>query len=338
VRPGLRSGESLRIAVYIGGVLGLALLVVVVLRSDFTGMLQTADLAGWPLLWLVPYRLVFFTLYALGWLWLLRPYNPLRRPGFGYLLWVTSVREAIDRLLPVASIGGGVVGVRLLRWRGVSPAPAAATVMVEILLTVIAIYLFTALGLILLTAHGQPGETPHRVLLGLVLSLPVPVGCALLLRYGSVFERFEGFLRAFVGVSSFSETAASLDRELRASLHRFGMLTAVGALQLAALISSALEIWFVLRLCGHPIDFRTALILESLTQALRHVAFVVPAGLGVQEASLMVFGSALGISSELALAVSFAKRLREVLCGLPCLVSWQWAEGRRLRNAMGSPS
>jgi uncharacterized membrane protein YbhN (UPF0104 family) len=73
-------------------------------------------------------------------------------------------------------------------------------------------------------------------------------------------------------------------------------------------------------------------MLESMTQAMRHLAFVVPAGLGVQEAGLIIFGHALGISSELALAVSMAKRIREVLCGLPSLISWQWLEGRRLRG------
>jgi hypothetical protein len=65
---------------------------------------------------------------------------------------------------------------------------------------------------------------------------------------------------------------------------------------------------------------------------VRHLAFVVPAGLGIQEAGLVVFGHALGIGSELALAVSMAKRLREVLCGLPALISWQWMEGRRLHG------
>lgn len=63
---------------------------------------------------------------------------------------------------------------------------------------------------------------------------------------------------------------------------------------------------------------------------MRHLAFVVPAGVGVQEAARVLFGHALGISSELALAVSMAKRMREVLCGLPALLSWQWMEGPRL--------
>jgi uncharacterized membrane protein YbhN (UPF0104 family) len=69
-----------------------------------------------------------------------------------------------------------------------------------------------------------------------------------------------------------------------------------------------------------------------MTQAIRHLAFFVPAGIGVQEAGLVLFGQVLGISGELALAVSMAKRVREVLCGLPPLISWQWMEARRLRS------
>jgi uncharacterized membrane protein YbhN (UPF0104 family) len=103
-------------------------------------------------------------------------------------------------------------------------------------------------------------------------------------------------------------------------------------LQLAALISGSFEIWFALRLFGHPVGWGAALALESMTQAVRHLAFVVPAGLGIQEAGLVLFGHAFGISSELALAVSMAKRIREVLCGLPALMSWQWSESRRIQG------
>jgi hypothetical protein len=75
-----------------------------------------------------------------------------------------------------------------------------------------------------------------------------------------------------------------------------------------------------------------ALMLESMTQAIRHVAFIVPAGLGVQEAGLVVFGHVVGISGEMALAVGMVKRIRELAWGVPTLVGWQWAEGRRLRR------
>ncbi len=316
----------------------MTLLVALVLRTDLPAMLQALESAGWPLLWLIPYRAPYFLLFALGWFYLLRPYDPEGRAGLGYLFWVTSVREAIDRLLPVASVGGGVVGVRLVRWRGIEAAPISATVIVEIVLTMIGSYAFTALGLILLLEMSPTGAQYHRFLLIFLISLPAPAAMVLLLRYGSVFARLEKFLGPLVGVSALSEGAASLDRELRACFKRWRSLLLAGLLQFAALMMGSFEVWFALRLFGHPVAAGTALILESMTQAMRHVAFVVPAGLGVQEATLVLFGHALGISSELALAVSMAKRIREVLCGLPSLLSWQWMEGRRLRRLVRDPS
>jgi uncharacterized membrane protein YbhN (UPF0104 family) len=155
---------------------------------------------------------------------------------------------------------------------------------------------------------------------------------AWLLRNGSLFERMHGFLLGLVGTSPLSEGAASLDREIRAILSHHRALLATGFLQFFALLSGSFEIWFALRLFGHPVDWRVAIVLESLTQAIRHVAFVIPAGLGVQEAGLIIFGQTLGIDAELALAVSMAKRLREVLLGVVSLLSWQWTEARQIHK------
>jgi len=318
--------------------MGLALLITLVINTDFTVMLQTLGLAGWKLLWLIPYRALFFILYAIGWLNLLRPYDPERHAGLGYLFWVTTVRDSIDRLLPVASVGGGVVAVRLLRWRGLAVAPVSASVIVEILLTLTVSYLFAAVGLLLLSDLSVTGQEYRRWLPAFLISLPVPAVIALLLRYGSVFKRLQKLLRPLVGESAMSEGAASLDYELRACLRRGRTLLVAGTLQFAALISGSFEIWFALRLFGHPVGANAALVLESMTQAIRHLAFVIPAGIGVQEAGLVLFGHALGINSELALAVSMAKRMREVLCGLPSLMSWQWVEGQRLQMLMRKPS
>jgi putative membrane protein len=318
-----------RIATYIGGVLGLALLIALVIRADFSAMLQTLGSAGWGFLWLIPYRASFFLLYAIGWFYLLLPSDPDRRVGLGYLFWVTAVRESVDRLLPVASVGGSVIGIRLVRWRGVAAAAISASVIIEIVLTLIVSYLFTAVGLLLLVELTTTQEY-RRLLLVFVSSLPVPVAIVLLLRYGSVFERLQKLVRPLAGESVSSEGAAALDHELRASLHRGGRLLTAGTLQLMALISGSFEIWFAMHLFGHPVGANTAVVLESMTLAVRHLAFVVPAGLGVQEASLILFGQVFGINGELALAVSMAKRIREVLWGIPSLLSWQWVEGRRL--------
>ena len=328
----------MKIAAYVSGLLGLALLIALVISTDFTGMVQTMERGGWKLFLLIPYRAPFFLLYAIGWLYLLRPYDSERHAGLGYLFWVTAVRDSIDRLLPVASVGGGVAAVRLLCWRGLAAAPVGATVVVEILLTLSVSYLFTAMGLLLLSGFNATGPEYRRLLLAFLVTLPVPAVTALLLRYGSVFKRLQKFFRPLVGATALSEGAAALDRELLACFRRRRTLLLAGTLQFAALISGSFEIWFALRLFGHPVGANTALVLESMTQAIRHLAFVIPAGLGVQEAGLVLFGHALGINGELALAVSMTKRAREVLCGLPSLMSWQWVEGQRLQMLKGKPS
>jgi putative membrane protein len=321
----------LKAAAYIAGLLGLALLTILVVRADVPVILRTWQLAGAPLLWLVPYRLIYFVLYAIGWRAMLRPFDPEGRARFGYVLWVTVVREAVDRLLPVASLGGGVVGVRLIKWRGLATVPVSATVIVEVLLTLMAVYLFGALATMILLALGT-GASHWHVVAVLALSLPIPVGSLLLLRYGSVFQRMERFLSPLVGLTA-AEAATSLDADLRACLGRVRTLLMAGALELVALISAAFEVWWALRLFDHPISAPAAIMLEGLSQAARHLAFIVPAGLGVQEAALVVFGHALGVSTELALAVSAVKRMREVLCGLPPLLSWQWFEARKIGAA-----
>lgn len=322
----------MRFATYIGGTLGVLLLVALVIHADLPAIADTLGTAGWSLLWLVPYRAGFYLLYAAGWLLLLRPDDTAHRFRLGFAFWVTAVREAIDRLLPVASIGGGVVGVRLLRWRGLAAPAVGASIIVEIILTLVASYLFTALGLLLL-AELDGGGDHRRLIFFFLLSVPIPVVTWVLLRYGSVFARMQKLFAPWIGGVIRAEGAASLDRALRASLGRRRRLGIVLGMQLAALVSGAFEVWMALRLFGHPVAPSTAIVLESMTLAVRHVAFIVPAGIGVQEAGLVLVGHALGIGSDLALAVSMAKRLREIVWGIPALLSWQWAEGRRLHAA-----
>jgi uncharacterized membrane protein YbhN (UPF0104 family) len=119
---------------------------------------------------------------------------------------------------------------------------------------------------------------------------------------------------------------------VRDAVDRLLPVAGVGG-SVVALVSGAFEIWFALRLFNHPVSIGAAVMLESMTQAIRHIAFIVPAGLGVQEAGLVVFGHVVGISGELALAVGMIKRIRELAWGVPTLVGWQWVEGRRLRRA-----
>jgi putative membrane protein len=327
-----------RVLSYVGALVGVGLLLALAVRTDFQALSRLWLLVGWPLLWLVPYRGLYFFLFALAWRPLLKSYDNSERLSIGYLWWASTLREAIDRLLPVASVGGAVVGVRLLEWRGLARVQVSASVIVEVILTLAASYLFGALSVMQLLKLAVVTSEQSRILTGLALSLLVPIACFVLLRYGSWFGRLEALLGAMVGFDASAKRGVMLDLELRAALSRTGVLLEAGLLQFAGMVSASFEFWLVLRLFGHPVDAITAFILEGATQAVRHLAFFIPGGLGAQEAGIVLLGRFFGIDAELALAVSLAKRLREVLCGLPALIAWQWQETCRLRQRTGMAS
>jgi len=348
---------------YLSGIAGLLLFIGLVVREGLPSLLQTLTRAGWPLLLLVPLHLLPLALDAQGWRVLLEPIKrrnvtargintdaqggrlPLepvhqaQHASLLFLLWVAAVREAIGRLLPVASIGGEVVGIRLCRLRIADTTAVTATVIVEVLITLVVQYLFCGLGIVLLIVlltHTATGLNPiWSVSAGLLLSLPIPVLVYLLLRHGAVFQRIEGWAKQLFGAQhrfTLRLDGAKLDAEIHRLFGQPLRLAHALAWQFAGYLIGTFETWFALRLLGHPASISAAIAIEALTQAARHASFLVPGGLGVQEASVMMFAYLAGVSGEIALSLALIKRMREILFGVPALLSWQWVEARQLRR------
>jgi hypothetical protein len=104
-------------------------------------------------------------------------------------------------------------------------------------------------------------------------------------------------------------------------------------MHMAGWLIGTLEILIALALMGHPVGLTEAIILESLTNAIRGAAFVVPGGFGVQEGGLVLLGHLMGLAPETALALSLVKRVPDLVLGLPGLLAWHWLEVRRLLGA-----
>jgi hypothetical protein len=90
------------------------------------------------------------------------------------------------------------------------------------------------------------------------------------------------------------------------------------------------ELWLAIHFMGHEVTLVAATIIESLSQAVRSAGFFIPASLGVQEGGYLLFGTMMGLSPEVALALSLIRRVRQLLVGVPGLLVWQVYEGRRL--------
>lgn len=318
--------------VYVSGAFGLLILTALVIYQGWPPIMAALQRAGWPLLWLVPAHLVPLACDTQAWRMLLEPASRAQRAGFPFLLWVAAVREAVARLLPSVGVGGEVVGIHLARMRLSDTAVISASVVLEVLITISVLYLFSAIGIVLM-AHIAVGMSHVWVIAAsLAVSLPLPVAAYWLLRHGALFERLQRWITPLLGPQNqfaLRLDGARLDAEIGKLFAQRARLARAAAWQLAGYLIGSLENWAALYLLGHPVSIEAAVAVEALTQAVRHASFLIPAGLGVQEAAVLLFGYLAGINGDLALSLALVKRMREILFGVPALLSWQWLVARR---------
>lgn len=324
----------MRRAALITGFLGLALFTGVVAWQG-TGIVLTAlGTAGWGLSLVVLWHGGIVVLDAIAW----HPLFPVPRPPLRVLVWTRWIGESVNGLLPVAQIGGDMVKARLMARAGSPGSVAAATVVADMTVAAGTQMLFGLVGLwLLLIRIGPTGALP--VVLGGLGLVAVVLGIFWLVQQRGLF----GFLaRRFAPVTGpawtgLLESAQSLDRDLRGIYRRGRGVLASSVWHFVTWILGAGEVWLVMWLVGAPVTLTEALVLESLGQAVRGSAFAVPGALGIQEGAYIFLGSLLGIDPGVALALSLAKRVRELALGIPGLVAWQILEARHLARGSAIP-
>ena len=322
--------------------LGLAVLAGLVLATALVAyegaglVLGTLWALGWGFVLVVLVHLVQMTCSALGW----RPLIGRPRPRhFSVLLKLRWIREGTSGLLPLAHIGGEIIGARMLSFRGVRGDVAGASVVIDLTIEVVTQLLFTFVGLALLALAGQGGAEVNDLLVGCVIAALALGGFVIAQRVG-LFKLIENILDrvmeraewlSVAGIRGLHEAIQVVHRQPRA-------LAESAFWHFLSWLLGAVEVWLALRFMGVEVGLKTALILESLGQAARSAGFAVPGAIGIQEGGFMLFGAMLGIAPEAGLALSLAKRLRELLLGLPAIATWQYVEGRRLFAGRRRPS
>ena len=315
--------------------IGLALAIGLIAWQGLDAVAAVLAVGGWSLVLLGLYQLAPLLLATLSWRQLLGP-TPSR--GLVELIAVTWIGLSVNWLLPVAQIGGDLLRARLLILGGSNGAVAGASVVVDKTIQAVAQVGFSLLGLVLLLVVAETHALAWWTG-GFVLVLSASLYVFYRLQRTATVGRVMGLLRRLLRPPALRAAVSdgrSFDAALDDLYSRRGRLAAALLWRGAERLAKAGEVWLALWLMGHSVSLSEALILESLTQAVRAAAFVVPAGLGVQEGGLVLIGAALGLSPDLSLALSLAKRFRELVVGLPGLLGWQLREWRH-RNRTAGP-
>lgn len=307
---------------------GLGLALWLALTNDTGAILGAFAAVGWGLGAIILVRLLILGVCGAAWALLLR--RAARLPLSAYLS-VRFIREAINVMLPVATVGGDIVGARLITFWSLAAGLAGASILVDLLLQASGQAVFATVGALLLAQVAGAESLVGWVLSGLGVAAAGLLGFYLAQRFGGVdlVERAVARLIALMAKSGAMGRPLGLDAGLRTIWADPVAVTWAFLLHILAWFAGVLEIWIALAAMGHPGSLVAAMIIESLGQALRGAAFPVPGALGVQEGGFVVLGHLLGIEPETAIALSLVKRVPDVVLGLPGLLGWHWLESRR---------
>lgn len=315
--------------------LGFALFVALLIWQGTGSVMSTLAGAGWGLLPIAAFHLVPLVLDAAAIQVLVAKSCSLRRATL--TRWVG---ESVNSLLPAGQIGGPIAMVRQMKQNGMAGREAAAGITVSTTLQAVAQIVFALLGLAVFGIGATRGTGD-----GLWMPMLLATGLISVLLYGFYVAQRRGIFgwafRTLSKMSSKRDWSSLLDRADAVDeivLRMYGQRRQVIAsflLSLVGWIVGTVEVWLICHFMGFPVSWVDALLLESLGQAIRGAAFFVPGSLGVQEGGYLLLAPLVGLPADAALALSLAKRTRELLLGVPGLVYLHFSERgwRRQREA-----
>jgi len=307
--------------------IGLVIAIWLVWREHPATIFRLLQGAGAGLLLAAAVHVLSMLANAWDWGTLIRP---AQRPAFATMLRLVWMRESINGLLPVARVGGELVSFRLLGRLGVRPATAAASLVVDMQLTVISQFLFAlvAAGYLLKGASSDTARVAGQLIWAVAALAPVLLLFALV-QHAKPFERIARTLNHVTSgkVYELVGKSARIDQSVKLIWRQTGVIVRYLLVwQVLQFLSYALEIWVALLVLGANATFTQAVVIEALIQIVSSAAFLVPGGLGVQEGGFVLIGGLLGFDAPTCLALAGVRRVRELLFYVPGLIAWQFAE------------
>ncbi len=325
---------------------GLLLLIGLVVSHGLTSVFATLAVAGWGLLLLALFHLLPLWLDAAA-IRVLFDAQAIRAAWREALL-ARWVGESANSLMPLGQVAGPVVMTRHLSRRGMATQGAAAAVTVSTTLQALAQIVFCLIGIALLALpaglESASARHEHRTVVTATLTASIVLAVVLVSFY--LVQRrglFGGAVRWLARLarrrewSGLMSRADAIDLAVEATYGRGKSAAASFGLSFAGWLVGTGEVYLALWLLGSPVGWRDALLLESLGQAIRGAAFAIPGAIGVQEGGYLLLAPFAGLAPDAALALSFAKRARELLLGVPGLIYLHHCE-RAWRRAQSAGS
>jgi putative membrane protein len=320
-----RFAATRRLSLALCGVLGIGVIAALAAPAGLATVYSALDRVGWlGLAWVCTLQLGTMAFCAAAWKSLAE--------GTGFLSCLTAqfIRTGVSNVAGIVPTVGEVAGARTLSLLGAPAGIAAASTVVDFAIDALSQAIYTIIGLIPLVLVVHADEVA-RWLGAMVVAITPIFAVFLVIRRRGALMAAERVIVRIARMLGFADAGANLDltRNVLHIYQRRRQLWFALLLHLAAWFMGAVQLWAAAQALARPLSAGEALALHSLAYAARGAAFFVPGGFGVQEGTFVLVGTVLGVDPAAALALSLILRARDIVLGLPAIMLWSSAEGRR---------
>lgn len=251
-----------------------------------------------------------------------------------FALWrIRTIGEAFNVITPLGTMGGEPVKAHLLKEKyGLTYKQGAASQVVARTTLTVSLILFMIPGIVFLFMDKGISETFKTSSLTGLITFSILIFLFLLFQITGTLSRIAHTLNRlfptptprpslehWVALCGMMSGYYRQHRGLFVKSITFGFL---------GWVAGVLELYLTLFFLGIPVDFMELWIIESLLQLIRAGSFFIPLSLGAQEGGLILIFTSLGMPGPLGLAVSFVRRIRELVwIGLGLLLGWVKTSG-----------
>ena len=204
----------------------------------------------------------------------------------GHVFLANMAGQAINQLTPTGGLGGEAVKGTLLSNRASSETLAVALVLYNLSFTLISLFIIL-LGPLLILFDDQFPLSLRLTVLGIALLFVIPVTALFWLVRRGAAQKFVGMLKLIrlpVDIEKLRSWAEGVDGQLREfknenrSKHRIATF-----MMILSRTHACFEVWAIMWLLNHPVSFREAILIMSLSQVLYWCFAFVPGQTGVAE-------------------------------------------------------
>lgn len=319
---------------------GLAVITAAIIWIGATNILKAVFSIGWG-------GLAILTLCQVGVILLLAWAWHIICPSFGFirLFWARVIREAAATCLPFSQVGGIIIGIRAVCFKGypfskssneLSVSQGVSSNIVDITTEVLGQALFLLIGIGILISGGYSTGLKWPVLVATFILIIAIITMIWTQRQGNkFFQKVTNFLSQHIAQQWAQQLSMGID-SLQESLDQIWSnpkRVAFGSLvHFIAWMAGAVGTWICYLFLGANINLMEAIAIEALTCGAMSIMFLVPGSVGVQESAYIALGSIFGIDPNLSFGLSLLRRARDFIIGIPALMLWQFIEIRYLRK------